>query len=137
MPPRVKIEAIIAPSVWRELGASVALAERVPPSYDPRLGGMHQYACKIEADGRYVICVRFGDIRQHPRANDTVHVRRTRGSVYEDTLRTVHISRGKIELRPLNGKGTDTAAIPYPSTDPEEKVELRGVVVGFFTPTSF
>ncbi len=137
VPAWVRIEAVIAPAVWRELGVHVStLQDRIAPSTDPRLKGMKQYACKIEHDGKFAICVPFDQLRTAPRPSDIIHVRRTRGNVYEDTLRTVRSSRGKLELHIANGIHTKTALI-YPSIDPNETIELRGLVVGYFTPTAF
>src|SRR5262245_26779739 len=121
LPPPVMVEAVIAPGVWRELGVAMALrADWVPASGDPRLMGMRQYGCRIEADGRYAICVDFADLReQRPRAQDLVHVRRTRGEVYEDTLCRVHKHRLKVELRWESGPEgrTHGNTLTYPSSD--------------------
>ena len=142
VPSKVRVEAIVAPSVWREVGGnSMAYAERIPPSHDPRLAGMRQYACKIEADNRYAICVPFEELRgSRPRQGDIIHVRRVRGTVYEDTLRTARVVKGKTELHLANGgpQKERGPALMYPSAaGDEDQIELRGLVVGYFTPAAF
>lgn len=136
--PLVRVTAVIAPSVWREVGATLAIAERIPASPDPRLSGMKQYACKIEAEGnRYAICVPYGDMRTKPMANDLVHVRRTSKGFHEDTLRVVRVSPGVVQLA-LEGASRDKESVlTMPSTKPHETIEIKGLVVGYFSPTSF
>ncbi len=136
--PLVRVTVVIAPSVWREAGATVAIAERIPASPDPRLSGMKQYACKIEAEAnRYAVCVPYGDVRTKPMANDTVHVRRTSKGFCEDTLRIVRLGPNGVQLA-LEGTGRDKESIlTVPSTKSGETIEIRGLVVGYFSPTSF
>jgi hypothetical protein len=58
--------------------------------------------------------------------------------MYEDTLCTVRVGRGgKVELHLANGRAKDGAPIAYPSSDTREAIELRGLVVGYFSPTTF
>ena len=134
--PLVRVLAIVAPAVWREVGVQVALAERVPASPDPRAAGMQQYACKIEAEpNRYAICVPYGDARVKPIANDTVHVRRTnQQGLFEDTLRVVRVSNGSVRLEAGNGKNKDAVAYPAKAG---EIVEIKGLVIGYFEPIVF
>jgi len=128
--PLVKVLAVIAPAVWREVGALVAVTERVPA--DPRIPSK-QYAAKIEAEsGRYAICVPYGDIRPRPMANDAVHVRRTSRGHYEDTIRIIRIGRdGQIHLE-LAGAKDKSARLDYPAKDKLESIEIKGLVVGYY-----
>jgi hypothetical protein len=136
--PLVRVTAIIAPAVWREAGAVVAVAERIPASPDPRLSRMKQYACRIEAEpNRFVICVPYDDIRKAPAAGDCVHVRRTRKGFFEDTLRIVRIGpNGSVALE-LAGAATKSgeARIIYPAK--AEDIEIKGLVVGYFHAATF
>lgn len=135
--PLVRVTAVIAPSVWREVSVALAFTERVPGSPDPRIAGMKQYGCRIEADpNRYAVCVRFADMRTRPMQNDVVHVRRTREDRYEDTLRVVHIVGGQVRLIAEGQKGKDAVLI-YPSNSKPEMIEIKGLVVGYFNSTSF
>ena len=132
--PLMGISVVIAPSVWREAGVAVAIAERIPSSPDPRVSDLRQYACKIEAEpNRFVICVPYSDLRSRPVANDVVHVRRTRKGFHEDTLRTVRISsRGQIRLELQPGNNVGDAALTYPApAKAGETVEIKGLVVGY------
>ncbi len=140
MPPPIRVTAVIAPGVWREAGISVAIAERVPASPDPRVQGLKQYACKIESDGRFVICVPYQEMRPKPLAGDTVHVRRFENGRYEDTLRVVRIVRDQVQLEQVNGNSKSAGrgtAIAYPPAKGDESVEIRGLVVGYYSPASF
>lgn len=133
--PLVRVSAVIAPSVWREVGVSVVVAERIPASPDPRVAGMKQYACKIEAEAnRFAICVPYGDVRPKPLANDVVHVRRTRDGHYEDTLRTVRITNGNVRLQLEASKDKP---IDFPAMKGGETIEIKGLVIGYFSPTPF
>lgn len=139
----VRVLVVIAPSVWRDLGVSVAVTEQVSRVADPRLVGMRQYACKIEGEDRYAVCVQYSEMRVRPLGGDIVHVRRTdRQGRYEDTLRTVRIlPSGRVQLR-LEGtkhRADVGALIEYPTKNDgaEPAVEIRGLVVGFFTATNF
>lgn len=138
--PLVRVSAVIAPSVWREAGVTVAIAERVPASPDPRIANLKQYACKIEAEpNRFAICVPYTDMRARPVVNDVVHVRRTRKGFYEDTLRTVRISaKGlvQLELEGARKEGEAVLLYPAPAKGPET-IEIKGLVVGYFHPASF
>lgn len=139
--PLLAITAVIAPSVWREAGVAVVIAERIPSSPDPRVSDLKQYACKIEADpSRFVICVPYSEMRSRPVANDVVHVRRTRKGFYEDTLRTVRISsRGQVrlELEP-SGARAGEAVLAYPAAAKAgETIEIKGLVVGYYQAATF
>ncbi len=134
--PLVRVTAVLAPMVWREVGVTVAIAERVAASPDPRVSGMKQYACKIESEnGRFAVCVPYFSIRREPLANDVVHVRRTDKGRYEDTLRIVRIVRGQTQLQLEGAKGRE-GVLNYPSTT-DETIEIKGLVVGYHTTTSF
>ncbi len=134
--PLLRASVVIAPSVWREVGVTVAIAERIAASPDPRVSGMKQYACKIESEnGRFVVCVPYFTMRREPLANDVVHVRRTDKGRYEDTLRTIRIVRGQILLQLEGAKGRESA-LNYPSTG-DETIEIKGLVVGYHTTASF
>ncbi len=134
--PLVRVTVVIAPLVWREVGVSVAIAERVAASPDPRVSGMKQYACKIESEnGRFAVCVPYFSMRREPLANDVVHVRRTEGGRYEDTLRIVRIVRGQIQLQIDGAKGRE-GMLNYPSTT-DETIEIKGLVVGYHISASF
>ena len=135
--PLIRVTAMIAPAVWREAGATVAIAERVPASPDPRAAGSQQYACKIEAEtNHFVICVPYGDLRTKPTANDVVHVRRTRPGFYEDTLRTVKVSNGTVQLQ-LHGSKDKNSTLTYPSSKHGEDIEIKGLVIGYYQAASF
>jgi transcriptional regulator with XRE-family HTH domain len=139
--PLVRVTAIIAPAVWREAGAAVAVAERIPASPDPRLARMKQYACRIEAEpNRFAICVRYEDMRASPMAGDVVHVRRTRKGFFEDTIRIVRIgSNGNVALE-LAGAATKSgeARVYYPAgAKALEDIEIKGLVVGYFHAATF
>lgn len=130
--PLVRVSVVIAPMVWREVGVPVAIAERVAASPDSRVSGMKQYACKIESEnGRFVVCVPYFSMRNAPLANDVVHVRRIDGNRYEDTLRTVRIVRGQVQLHMEGAK-----ALNYPSTT-GETIEIKGLVVGYHQSANF
>jgi hypothetical protein len=89
---------------------------------------MKQYACKIGAqEGRFAICVPYGDMRARPLANDKVHVRRTdKEGHYEDTLRVVHFAHGQVQLRIKGAKGRD-AILSYPAAkDSDYSSEVLG-----------
>lgn len=135
----VRVSAVIAPSVWREVGVAVVIAERVPASPDTRVAGLKQYACKIEADAaRFAICVPYAELRSKPMANDIVHVRRTRHDHYEDTLRVVRIVNGDVKLQLDGASPKDKASfLDYPVAKSGEPVEIKGLVVGFFNSTVF
>jgi DNA-binding Xre family transcriptional regulator len=136
--PLVRVTAVIAPSVCRDVAVALAIAERVPASPDRRISGMKQYACKIEADpNRFAICVRFSELRRAgPMQNDVVHVRRVVADRYEDTLRVVHIVGNQVRLVAEGQKGKD-ASLLYPSASKAETLEIKGLVVGYFNATSF
>jgi hypothetical protein len=134
--PAKSVTVVLAPSVWRDVGATVALPEWVPTSLDPRLRGIAQYTCKIEAEpGRYVVCAAYDDIRVRPTHNDIVHVRRTVRGQYEDTLRVIHIDTfGKVRLQqPEDSR----ASLDFPSTKVGETLEVRGLVVAYYTVVTF
>ena len=137
--PLVRVTAVIAPSVWREAGVLVALTERIPASPDPRIAGMKQYACKIEAEpNRFAICVPYEDIRPRPMANDVVHVRRTVRGQYEDTLRVVRISNGSVRLQLDGASPKDrTSLIDFPTSKAGETIDIKGLVVGYFHAAAF
>jgi transcriptional regulator with XRE-family HTH domain len=135
--PLVRVSAVIAPGVWRDISVALAITDRVPGSPDRRIAGMKQYACKIEADpNRHAICVPFAEIRNKPMQNDVVHVRRTTGDRYEDTLRVVHVVGAQIKLVAEGLKGRD-ATLSYPSNSKTEAIEIKGLVVGYFNSTGF
>ena len=134
--PLVRVSVVIAPSVWREVGVTVAIAERIAASPDPRVSGMKQYACKIESEnGQFVVCVPYFTMRREPLANDVVHVRRTDKGRYEDTLRTIRIVRGQVQLQLDGAKGREGVLL-YPSTT-DETLEIKGLVVGYHTSAKF
>jgi transcriptional regulator with XRE-family HTH domain len=130
--PPIRVTSVIAVGVWREVGAPVmVLAERAPASPDPRLKGIRQYACKIEAEpNRYAVCVPYQDMRQRPLNGDVVHVRRTRQGQYEDTLRVVRIVNGQIRLHLKGDEKNKDGTIAFPAAKGED-VEIRGLVVGY------
>ncbi len=101
---------------------------------------MKQYACKIEAESnRYAICVPYSDMRTKPMANDLVHVRRTSKGFCEDTLRRVRIAPGTVQLA-LEGTGRDKESVltmPPAKNNNSETIEIKGLVVGYFSPTAF
>lgn len=137
--PLVRVVAIIAPSVWREAGVSLAIAEKIPASPDPRIAGMKQYACRIEAESnRYAICVPYSDIRAKPMPNDVVHVRRTVRGQFEDTLRIVRIANGTVRLQ-LEGAPTKdrSAVLDFVAGKSGEDIEIKGLVVGYFHAATF
>ena len=109
---------------------------------DPRLASdLKRYAVHMRGKFKYAICVPFGEVRTHPMPNDLVHVRRTRthDNLYEDTLRTVRISHGRVQLVvfPDTEKKYEGSVVAFPSRRVKEHVELRGLVVGFFEPLPF
>jgi hypothetical protein len=65
-----------------------------------------------------------------------VHVRRTTGDRYEDTLRVVHVVGAQIKLVAEGLKGRD-ATLSYPSNSKTEAIEIKGLVVGYFNSTGF
>jgi len=118
---------IIAPNVWREMGALVSLPEHIPLSPDPRLVGVGQYVCKIEGAARYAVCVHFDQFRPTARSGDMVHVVRSRGTLEEHTLhRVTQVSDGTAYLAPLDGSSEEAPI------DPSQT--LRGLIVGFYAP---
>lgn len=137
VPGLIRVVAVIAAGVWREAGGTVAIAERVSASPDPRVAGLQQYACKIESDGRFAICVRYEDMRPRPTAGDVVHVRRTQGERYEDTLRVIRISQGLVRLETVNHGRPKGPALAYPPGKGDDAVEIRGLVVGYYSPATF
>lgn len=137
VPGLIRVVSVIAAGVWREAGVAVAIAERVSASPDPRVAGLQQYACKIEVDGRFAICVPYSEMRAKPTANDIVHVRRTQGDRYEDTLRVIRISHGQVRLDLVNGGKGRAQAIAYPAAKGDDPVEIRGLVVAYHVPVSY
>jgi transcriptional regulator with XRE-family HTH domain len=136
--PAKAVTVVLAPSVWREVGgAPVALEEWVPTSPDQRIAGIPQYTCKVEAvAGCYVICVPYGDIRLRPTPNDVVHVRRRVRGQFEDTLRVIRIDAfGKVRLQLQADDGR--VSLEYPSAKTHEAVEIRGLVVAYYTTVTF
>jgi hypothetical protein len=131
----IQVTVIIAPGVWREAPPSPAIAERIAGSADPRVMGLQfaQYACRLESQpNRYAICVPYDDIRSRPMASDTVHVRRTRGGQYEDTIRVVRVADGRVRLQ-LEG----AADIDYPMAVGGDDVEIKGLVIGYYETVHF
>lgn len=138
----VRVLVVIAPSVWRAVGVTVAVTDRVPYVPDVKLQGMQQYACKIESEeNKYAICVPHEGIRVRPTAGDIVHVRRTdRDGNHEDTLRAVRIlPGGRVQLRLEGGKPKDPDfVLDYPNKDDgSPNIQIRGLVVGFYSPRNF
>jgi hypothetical protein len=120
--------------VWREAPPLSAFAERIAGSADPRVAWLTQYACRLEAEpNRYAICVNFDDIRSRPMAGDTVHVRRTRGDQYEDTIRVVRVADGRLRLQ-LEGAADIDYSMPVQAG---VDVEIRGLVVAFYQAVPF
>jgi hypothetical protein len=132
--PAIQVTVIIAPGVWRETAPPPAIAERIAGSADPRVAGLAQYVCRLESQPhRYAICVQYDDIRSRPMASDTVHVRRTRGDQYEDTIRVVRVADGRVRLR-LQG----AADIDYPmSVQTDVGIEIKGLVIAYHEAVPF
>lgn len=137
--PLVRVAVVIAPSVWREAGAVVLVAERIPASPDPRVASVKQYACRIEAEpNRFAVCVPYGSMRSQPVANDVVHVRRTRKGFFEDTLRVVRLgAKGQVRLELEGSNKQGEAVLTYPAAKNAETVEIKGLVVGYHVTTTF
>lgn len=119
---------IIAPGLWRDVGAVVKMTEQIPLSPDPRLAGIKQYVCKVEGDAAYVNCAELDGNK--PRAGSVVHVRRTRGQQYEDTLWQVEFADGELRLV-MDG------AAPLSVQNPPSDVVIQGVVVGRYMPANY
>lgn len=136
---KIPIVAIIAPGMWRDRETEpirlgfVSLLE----DSDPRLEGMDQYACWIDQPRSYAICVKYDEIRKKPLHGDIVHVRRTnKAGQVEDTIRKITASRGKVQLVLHNSPSRSAQkAIAFPSENPDDKVEIAGLVVGFYNKT--
>ena len=126
----IPIEAIIAPAVWREAGASVVSSEKAWALPDPDLAAHRQYACSVEGEpNRLVICVPYGERRTAPQSDDLVHVVRRNGSLEEHTLWLTKYRDGGYVLEPEKGG----KAIKYPHVASEKTPELRGLVVADMT----
>lgn len=123
---------IIAPFQWRERSMTYQGTVEVPLSMDERLKGVEQYVCEVQAEGRFATCAPFRSVRQAPLNGDKVHVRRTNGSLIEDTLRTVSVQGGKTSLH-LEGSGEHVLTYP-PESD---AYEIVGIVVGMYTAIKF
>lgn len=137
----IGVTAVIASAVWREnearvrvTKASQAQAVQVPASADSRLVNVKQYACAIEGEpDRFLICAPYSAVRPQPRDGDVVHVRRTAGTLHEDTVRTVRINGGQIRLELQDNSGNaGERVLPYPSRKGSEKIAIEGLVVGEF-----
>jgi hypothetical protein len=70
-----------------------------------------------------------------PTHGDIVHVRRTLRGHYEDTLRVIHIGgSGKVRLQQPDD---NQASTNYPSAEPDEMLEICGLVVAYYTTVAF
>lgn len=128
--PVAKATVLIAPGNWREKGSEARmLDEDVALSADPRLRGMRQYVCQLEGQAHFVICVDAADYGS-PRPGSRVHVRRTRGSQYEDSVRHVEFTQAGLELQ-MDG------ADPIPLNPLPDGVEVKGIVVADHRPSLF
>lgn len=129
--PVARATVLVAPGSWREKGTVPRmLDEDVALSADPRLRGMRQYVCQLEGQAHFVICVNASDYGA-PRPGSRVHVRRTRGSEYEDTIRFVEYTSTGLELHMEHSD-------PIPMTNPlPDDVEIRGIVVADHKPSTF
>lgn len=132
----VPVKAKLARGVWREeRGSALFSAASVPAIADPRLKGLEQYACEFEdVPGRFGIFVPYNAYRIRPTNGDTVHVRRTRGMLHEETLRRVETSRGEVSLVAVDDPSD---VVKQPSDDPDETVVIRGLMVGRYEMLNF
>ena len=134
---RIPVTTIIASGVWREKGALVLDRTVVPASPDPRLSEMPQYSCRIDGPeyrdvaGQYAVCVPYHAMRSAPTEPDVVHVVRRRGDLEEHSLRSVSVKNKTTELVPLSDVDQTIALAA------DSDVEIAGLVVGFFKPTSY
>lgn len=122
----VNVEAVIAPGVWREAGASMFSGQHLAALPDSDLLGLRQYLCSVENEPRRMIyCVPYADRRARPQDDDLVHVVRRKDDTEEHTLWLTKIRPdGSYVLVPEVGNG---GQMPLPITDPS--IELRGLVV--------
>lgn len=133
----VPVKAKLARGVWREdRGNALLSMASVPAVVDPRLNGIDQYACEFEdVPGRFGIFVPYSSYRVRPIKGDTVHVRRTRDILHEDTLRIVEIEHGgRVKLIAVDDPND---VVMHPSEDPDETVTIRGLMVGRYEMLSF
>lgn len=120
------VEAVIAPGVWREAGASMLSGQYLAALPDSDLLGLRQYLCTVESEPRRMIyCVPYDQQRARPQDDDLVHVVRRRDDTEEHTLWLTKIrADGTFILVPEVGSN---GQISLPLTDPA--IELRGLVV--------
>lgn len=133
----VPVRAKLARGVWREDGGSALAytAASIPAVIDQRLADIEHYACEFEdVPGRFGIFVPYNSYRTRPTSGDTVHVRRTRGTLHEDALRVIEASRGEVRL--VSVEDPDDV-VKLPSDDPDEKVAIRGLIVGRYEILNF
>lgn len=133
-PAKVPVTVLIAPGLWKQKGASMLINEEAPISLDPRLQGIEQYACKALADGRYALCAPFAQLATVPRVNSMLHVVRTRNDQVEDTLRRVISTSSGLALAT---EGVSEPPLPLDQIRQAPEFEIKGVVVGYFTPETF
>lgn len=131
---RVRIVAVHSPGTLRAKDAEPQALGHVDlmEENDPRLDGLEKYGVWIEQPRKYAICVDYFSVRVKPLAGDEVFVRRTNAAgLVEDTIRFVEVSRGKVRLvlYGKNFKGVDKS-VDYPSANPAETVEIKGLVIG-------
>lgn len=134
----VEVKAKLALGVWREErvgGRPLVSIASVPALVDPRLKGIEQYACELEeSPGRFCIFVPYANYRVSPLHGDVVHVRRTRGVLHEDSLRRVVVSRDGVQLVAVDDPND---VVKQPSSDPDEVVTIRGLLVGRYEMLNF
>lgn len=140
----LRVAGVAAAGTWLEAAVmddDTLAPLPIPPL--PKYAGYSQYGILISGtslnkkahDGSYAICVSYDELELSvPPEHKFVHIQRTRAGIIETTIKKIIYRDGKVEFCPHSNDPKHTQCLTLSSPEDDILVEIKGLVIGWFTP---